>query len=363
MNKSLKRLIFYSMSLAFIFGACHIVWPECLISFKRLHIFLFNLLSGGVIILFHTERTEEFSKTTKIYFVVALLYALSASLSWYPLTIAFSIPLYLIIEKVRCSRFRFLPFDFFQKNTPVHEKFNHASLLCLSTGVAMASIVILNNEYFHWFYFEKLKLDVFFLGYSFPISLITMSVMFSFMTQNKSPLTDILKEVSFWGVNLGVIIFFVFIVYEWLVAEIVISAVLSLAVMMIFFLFRHTAPKIQQRTFLLSGMLFLVCTGLTGLVYILRYFIPEMDKMASFFLVLHTMVSLYGWNLSGLFIIIRWEDFPLQLNSNRFVFMHWAIAFVLGPLGIYNIFIYMIAILVYVTLLAMVFLSRRELEA
>jgi len=360
MNQSLKRLIFCTMSLAFVFGACQLWWPDSSISFKRLHIFLFNLLSGGVIILFHTERTEKFSYTTKAYFIIGLLYALSASLGWYLITVILSFPLFLVVEKVRCSHFRLLPLDFFGVDIPVYKKFNHASLLCLSSGIAMASLVILNNKYAHWIQLEKLKLDVFFLGYSFPISLIAMSVMFSFMTRKKSPLIDVLKEVSFWLVNLGVMMFFVFIIFEWLIPEITIATILFFAVVMIYFMFRHTAPKIQQKTFLLSGMLFLLCTGLTGLLYILPYFIPALDDAKEFFLVLHAMVSLYGWNLSGLFLIIRWDDFPLQLNSTRFILMHWTIALVLGPIGFYFSFVYVIAVAVYVALLSVVFLSRRE---
>jgi hypothetical protein len=202
--------------------------------------------------------------------------------------------------------------------------------------------------------YEKLAIEVFFLGYSFPVSLITMSIMFSFMTERESRLITVLKEVGFWSVNLGVIVFFVLIIFELGIPEMVAATTLFFAVWMIFFLFLATAPNVQQKTFLVSGMVFLLFTALTGIFYILPYFYPSLGQYREPSLVLHAMVSLYGWNLSGLFIIMRWSDFPIQLNSALAISLHWCIVLVLAPLGKYIILVAVLAMLAYVALLGIV---------
>jgi hypothetical protein len=66
------------------------------------------------------------------------------------------------------------------------------------------------------------------------------------------------------------------------------------------------------------------------------------------------MVSLYGWNLSGLFIILRWRDFPIRLNSAMVIALHWVIVLVLAPLGKYLLPVSVLAMLAYASLLALV---------
>ncbi len=110
---------------------------------------------------------------------------------------------------------------------------------------------------------------------------------------------------------------------------------LFVTVWMIFFLFVATAPNVQQKTFLISGMVFLLLTALTGILYVSMYLYPFLDPYREPLLVLHAMVSLYGWNLSGLFIIMRWSDFPIRLNSAFAIALHWSIVLVLAPLGKY----------------------------
>jgi hypothetical protein len=218
--------------------------------------------------------------------------------------------------------------------------------------------VILNNKFLNLVAYEKLALDVFFLGYSFPISLITMSVMFSFMNLRNSRLTTVLKEVAFWTVNLGVIIFFLFIIFNLAIAKITIATILFFSVFMIFFLFIATSPPIQQKIFLVSGMVFLLFTALTGIFYILVYYFPALERYHSFFLLLHAMVSLYGWNLTGLFIIIRWNNFPIRLNSALAIGLHWLIVLILAPLGKYDMPVSVVAIIAYVVLLFIEFAGR-----
>jgi hypothetical protein len=168
----------------------------------------------------------------------------------------------------------------------------------------------------------------------------------------------ILKEISFWFVNVGVIVFFAFIIFELLILEIVVASVLTVTVVIIFIIFIKTAPNVQQKSFLISGITFLLFTAITGIFYILKYFIPELEPYKDYVLTLHAMVSLYGWNLSGLFIILRWNDFPIKLNSALIIILHWIIGFVLAPLGKYVTPVAFIAMPAYIYLLAVVLFGR-----
>jgi len=127
---------------------------------------------------------------------------------------------------------------------------------------------------------------------------------------------------------------------------------------MIFFLFLATAPSVQQKTFLVSGMVFLLFTAVTGIFYILRYFYPVLDQYCEYCLVLHAMVSLYWWNLSGMFIMIRWEDFPIKMNSALAITLHWGIVLVLAPLAKYILPVSVLVAPAYVVLLLIVFAGR-----
>ena len=349
------------MSTALLFGFVHSIWPEALVSFKRLHIFLFNLLTGGTLILYFSEG-NRFTKTVKAYFALALLYALSAAFRLYIPTLVISLPLFLLVESVRIKKFSLFPMEFFSRAAPISKKFNQAALLCLSIGIGMASLVILNNKYLEFVYYEKLTLDVFFLGYSFPVSLITMSLMFSFLPKEEPPPMRVLKEILFWVVNLGVITFFVFIIFGMLTAEIIAATTLFVAVVIIFVLFVRKAPAVQQKTFLVSGIAFLFFTGISGIFYLLKYFLPAVEQYKDFSLVLHAMVALYGWNLSGLFIIIRWEDFPIKLNSSFAIALHWIIVIALAPLGTYMTQFGVIATVAYIVLLGVVFWGKPRKE-
>jgi len=353
MSTHAKLLFGVVMTLSLLFGFFQVIWPGAPCSFERLHIFGFNLLTGGSLILYHTQGRGVLTRRVKTYFALALLYALFAASGWYVPTLILSVPLFLVVESVRIQRFSLFPLDFFRR-VPVSDKFNQASLLCLSIGILVASLVILNNQYWNLVHYQKLTIEVFFLGYSFPVSLITMSIMFSFMTERGGRLVTVLKEIGFWSVNLGVIVFFVLIIFELGIPEMLAATMLFFVVWVIFFLFLATAPNVQQKTFLVSGMVFLLFTALTGILYILPYFYPSLDQYREPLLSLHAMVSLYGWNLSGLFIIMRWSDFPIQLNSALAISLHWCIVLVLAPLGRYILLVSVLAMLAYVALLGIV---------
>ncbi len=165
-----------AMSLALAFGFLHVFIPNFPYDFDRLHIFLFNLCAGASILLTYGSNAEKVPKKVRVYFALSLVYAVSAFLNLFWITLLLSVPLIAIVESVRIQRFKsFLPW-YFIRSKPTNEKFLQASLLCLSMGITIASLVIINNEYLHLVQMEKLTIDVFFLGYSFPLSLLTFSV-------------------------------------------------------------------------------------------------------------------------------------------------------------------------------------------
>jgi hypothetical protein len=131
----------------------------------------------------------------------------------------------------------------------VPRKFHQAALLCLSLGLCFSSPVILNSVYLKWVTIEKLKLDTFFLGFSFPLSLISMSVIFSLMKKEALRLTCLLKEAAFWIINLGVIIFFVFILANMFASQVTIALILFGTVALIFYLYWHEACRCSRRPF------------------------------------------------------------------------------------------------------------------
>ena len=297
------------------------------------------------------------------WFVVALGYALSAFLEWYGLTLLLSLPLLTLVEWVRVRRFSWFPWVFFSRSAPVRDKLHHASLLCLACGIAIASLVILNEHALPVVIADKLTLDVFFLGYSFPISLITMSVMFSFLPRAERRLHAALDELVFWTVNVGVILFFLFIILENTAAELVASLTLFAAVSVLFVQFLRRAPDVPERAFLLSGMVFLLCTASSGVLYILRYAWPALDPWGELLLTVHATVSLYGWNLSGLFVIIRRRELPIGLNQRRVIALHWLVVLVLAPLGKVHLAAAAVALPAWVLLLSYMLFAEGDAKA
>jgi hypothetical protein len=362
MKTPLKILFGTTMSLALAFGFLHLFVPDYSYDFDRLHIFLFNLCSGGSILLYHAIGLKRMTPRVWTYFGVSLVYALSAFFEVYWLTLIASLPLIVLVESVRQQRFGLFPFDFF-RHVHTSEKFLQASLLCLSIGTTVASVVVANEVYLDLFHMEKLTLDVFFLGYSFPLSLLTFSVMYSFMEAEGDRTYLVLKEISFWSINLGVITFFLFIIFEITVPEIIISNLLLAAVIMTYWLFLKKSRRVQPRGILASGMGFLVVTGITGVFYLFEYWWPEIEQYHDLLLVLHATVALYGWNLSGLFIIVRWDDFPIFKGLIPVVALHWLTVLLLAPLGKYSIPVSLLALAAYMLLLGLVFFSRHSKES
>ena len=358
MSNRFKIVIAGLMSVALFFGFLHLFCPDVEYNFERLHVFLFNLCCGGTIILYYTEGNKALSGKATVFIVLAIIYSILAFFKLYIPAILISLILAGIVESVRIKKFSVFPFGFFRKDD-VSQKFQQASLLCLSIGLVISSLVIVNNEYLKLIYMRKLELDTFFLGFSFPVSLITMSVMFGLMDRSDEKQVGWLEEIGFWNVNLGVIIFFVFIIFEQLMPQVFVTSVLFLTVVMIFILYRKLGKRIQQKNFLTSGMTFLLVTAVTGIAYIFfeltSDYTPDKYK---WLLKLHAFASLYGWNLCGLAIICRYDDFPIRLHSKSIIIMHWIIVMFLAPFGNYNPILAIAATVSYAVMLYFVLFSK-----
>lgn len=358
MSNRFKLFIMFLMSLALFFGFLNLFVPLKEYNLDRLHIFLFNLCSGGAIILYFTQGQREPSLRVIGFLFLTIAYTVFAFFKIYFPVLIITILLFGVVESIRIERFSFFPYDFFKRDVPVSSKFHQASLLCLSLGLVISGLVIINNIYTQWFTLPKLKLDTFFLGFSFPLSLITLSLIFSIMKDN-GKLILYLKNLAFWAINLGVIIFFLFIIFQRLIPQLVVTLILFATVVMVFHLFVTLGRQLQQKTFLVSGIGFLLMTAVTGILYIIFEFLPYYSpEKYRWLLQIHTFVSLYGWNLCGLAIICRYHDFPIRLHSTPLIMLHWVTVLLLAPLGCYFRPFAILATLCYVGILYVILFSK-----
>ena len=353
------------MTTAMTCGFLHHLVPPAVMNFERLHIFLFNLCSGGTLLIYFTEGKKQLSRRCRIFLVLALAFAVCAFLGWYTVTLIIPLILAVITESVRVGHFGdCFPKALFSANESTSRKFHQASLLCLSLGLMISSLAILNSEFGHWLTLEKLRLDTFFLGFSFPISLISMSVIFALMKSQVPRPIALLKELSFWIINLGVIIFFIFILANWFIPQVAIAVTLFLTVALILFLYWQQGIRLQQKAFLTSGILFLLITSITGILYILLAFSASYNPQTSLPLLrMHAFTALYGWNLSGLAVISRHGDFPIQLHSQQVILLHWLTVFILCPLGYFFPIIAIFAVLSYGWLLFILLFNQGLIDS
>jgi len=185
--------------------------------------------------------------------------------------------------------------------------------------------------------------------------------MFSFMQQRKTDKTNLSGQYSFWAINLGVIIFFVFILFDLALPQVFISSALFFSVILIFVLFYKQALKKQQKAFLSSGMFFLMITAISGILYIYYKYYMEYDyEIGRIIIRAHAFTALYGWNLSGLAIICRYYDFPIRLHSRRVIVLHWITVLILAPVGYHFLPIAILATVFYCIILYYVLLSDGE---
>ena len=347
-----------TMIIALFFGFLHNFIAGY--NFERLHIFLFNLCTGGTIILFYTLKFTKMTFFIFLFFFGSFIYAILSFYQYYLLAIVIAVCLVLIVEYVRWDNFGHI-IEFFKLTNSVYNKFHHASLLCLSIGLVLSIFAII-NEYTGFYYIKTLSLNRFFLGFSFPISLITFSIIFKLINE-KLKNKKLLAESSFWTINLGVIVFFIFILMEHIYLELLISIILGVSVFFVFYVFVKTCGHIQQKYFLMSGMYFLLATALTGILYIILFIKnPGNKALLNKVIDYHRLISLYGWNLSGLAIIVRYGDFPIRLNSRHAIALHWLTVGVLAPIAIDSAIFSVVTIGFYTLFLLLIFFSKSSIE-
>jgi len=352
--------LFTVMTAAFIFGYLDYFFQ---MNFERLHIFLFNLTSGGFTILYLTENRKGPSFRGSLFFAISIIYAVCAFMKFYIPAAASAVALALIVESFRIKKFSFFPYIFFRREAPASEKFHHASLLCLSIALLLSSFVILNDSYFRLFHFEKLTLDVFFLGFSFPVSLITMSIIFGIIEDKSVRLILTAEHLLFWFISGGVIIFFIFIILKCYPGEVFISFFLFLTVLFIFVVFFKYGRKMQQKFFLVSGIYFLMATAVTGILYIILNQAGYNELYKKIILRMHAYYSLYGWNLTGMMVIIRWEDFPIALKTKKAIYFHWGVILVLAPFAKFFPVLILPAVASYTLFLYVFFFSENMISS
>ena len=138
-----------------------------------------------------------------------------------------------------------------------------------------------------------------------------------------------------------------------------VTTILFFSVVLIYFMYNDLGIRIQQKNFLTSGMFFLWYTAITGIVYIALEFSPSYDSQhMKYLLRMHSFASLYGWNLSGLAVICRKDDFPIRLHSSSIIIVHWITAIALAPLGTYFRGFAVLALMGYAFILYMILFSK-----
>ena len=359
MSVKVRLLFAILMLLALTFGYLHLFVGGGVYNFERLHIFLFNLCSGGTILLYYTEDRNKFNGKLTLFLMLAIGFAILSFFEIYGPAIMTAWALSVIVETVRVKRFSFIPKQIFDRDEAVHLRFHQSALLCLSVGLIVSSLVILNNEFLHLIYLPKLQLDTFFLGFSFPISLITMAIIFSTIENREGTYVRHMNEIGFWAINLGVIFFFCLIIFEIVIPQIIITAILFLAVLMIFYIYYRFSQKMQQKNFLISGLGFLFLSAVTGVLYvwfefILDYYPGQLKEL----LRLHAFASLYGWNLCGLAVICRYHEFPIQLHSTTIIILHWSTVIIAATLANYSPVLAALSVLGYAVILYLLFFSK-----
>ncbi len=371
MPKNIKILLWFLITLGFLFGFAGLVFPDQspmvesppvnTYQFQRLHIFLFNLVSGGVVLLFFTEDQQSLTRNGKLFLFGSIGFSITSFFNQYFLAAFLAIGLAIIVEIVRAHRFSLFPRDFFKRDVPVASKFHQAALLCLSLGLLIAAFAMVNDQYLHLIDRPSIILEDFFLGFSFPVSLMTFSVIFTLAREEPDKRNRLLREVSFWVINLGVILFFIVILFQVKSMQVVVAALLFSDVLLVFFLFRHASERIEQVNYLISGISFLVFTSITGILITLgETYWPVQDPHAWALLMrIHAYLSLYGWNLTGLMVIIRYKEFPLHLHNRNVILLHWSVVSLLAPLGSLCPVFAVIAIPSFALLIGLIFFSHR----
>ncbi len=332
-GNKIKAALLITVTAAVTFGFFrsydhHLAGP----SFTSVHIFLFNLTCGGTLILTLLSGKKDLGDEESAFFVGAVIFSLAAFLGVMSICIACAIVLGLLAESARWKRFGWFPWDFFL-DRKASVKFEQASILCLSLGLFICAGSLINNEYLHIVDFKKLNLHVFYLGFSFPISLITFSALFKRIEQGQRPPSRLMSEFAFWALNLGVIFFFVFILLEILPVQFVMaSSLFSVVVVTAYLHFRSGIGDARARM-LTSALAFLTIGSISGLLYVVVLWLIAGDSYTPGYIInLHSAANVFGWNLTWILLAARTEEYPIRTSPRTLMALHWPMVFLL-PLG------------------------------
>lgn len=336
MNNAVKLILVVTFAIAFLFGFLHLFLPGH--DFERLHIFLFNLCGGGTMLIAYAQARRH-APLAVLFYSGSVAYTMSAYLQRYRIAILIAIALAFLAERVRATRFQFFPIDIFRAATPVAEKYLHASLLCLSISLALSSIVIWG----HLAGFplpRRLTLNIFFLGFSFPVSLATMSLISRNLNRLEAKAIKRIEESIFWIITLGVVLFFAVILLEIIAAELAMAVMLSISVVILFAIHIWAGLDAPSRRSLTSGMGFLLLTAVTGSAYLAWKAVGFGQEGGKMILRMHAILSLYGWNMCGIILMSRAgisSINPLSVASlpRPVIVLHWMIVAILAPIGFY----------------------------
>lgn len=318
----MKKLFFLNVFFAFSVCALHFFYND---SIKIFHIFFFNLVAGGTVIIYLSEQRKITLKLL-FYFLSGIIFAVLAWMKLFYIAFIFPLFMMMITESIRYRLFSIFPLGFFMKDISVMSKFHQAALLCLSISHIIMSVTLLNNHYFNWWYLPKLNFKVFYLGYSFPISLTIISYIMAYLYSEKRPYLNSMKNIIFWVLNLGVITLFLGIITESLYLEVFISIILTIGVILLIYVFWIYFPHGTARLYLLSGLSFLIITAISGILFAILNPYPEYKFIQKYLLKLHAIFSLYGWNLSGLIVVMKTRDhFTSKIfhKTWTFILFHW----------------------------------------
>ncbi len=104
-------------------------------------------------------------------------------------------------------------------------------------------------------------------------------------------------------------------------------------------------------------------TAITGIIYILLEFSVDYNPQETLPLLrMHAFTALYGWNLSGLAVISRHGDFPIQLHSRKVILLHWLTVLILCPLGYFFPLIAIAAVFCYGLLLYILLFNHGQVD-
>jgi len=328
MTRSLKLIVAATLLASLAAGAAGgLAGESWQTPLAALHVFLFNLTAGGLAVMSRAAGDDKPGLSPPAFFALALAFCAGAFFGIVPLMIGSALALGAVAEAVRWKRFSRLPLDFFRR-VPVSQKFEQAAVLCLSLGLFICAATLLNNHHLRLIELEKLDLHVFYLGFSFPISLYTFSLILARAEAGRKAPPAWAAEFIFWALNLGVIAFFFFIIFELYPLQFIAALVLLSTVAVTAWMHLSSSERGTEWTLMSSALAFLAFGSVTGMLYILELWLGGLDNSYRL-LSYHSAATLFGWNLTGLILLLARGRLQLRVPATLVLGIHWALVLLL----------------------------------